>query len=629
MAQADSIKARIILIGDAGQLNYGREPAIDAARNLIPLDTNTTVLYLGDNIYNAGLPDDMMPGYSAAKAVLDSQINIAKGTDAKVIFIPGNHDWGNAAPNGLELVNRQEAYINSMGKNVRFFPPDGCPGPVVYNIKDDIVLIMYDSQWFVRPQGSKPGIESDCEFKTPEEFYSELDDLLTDNSKKLVILAAHHTLKSYGIHGGYFPIKQHLFPFTDMNPKLWIPLPVLGSIYPIARGVFGSPEDLRYPAYANMIANIEKIAMQHQNIIFAGGHEHTLQLIKDSSYYYIVSGAGSKNTRVSTNKKILYAKQSLGFATLEISKNKNVHVDFYTTDKDTVIHDFSKDLFNYSTIKKEYPDSSTIPEAVPVMSFKDSVRVAINTSYQKISAFHKIIAGKNYRKQWGTPVNLKVFNIKKENGGYKIKSIGGGKQTKTLKLEDKTGQEWVLRTVDKKPEGTVPELLKTNVHQRIMKDMVSAEHPYGALMVPPLADAALVVHSEPKYYFVPDDPALRTFRETFANKVCLLEIHEPTSEESETKSTAKVVNKLLEDSKNHVNQEAVLRARLLDMMIGDWDRYFDQWRFGVSDTGVGKLYFPIPRDRDNAFFYSDGLFVRGLSIAALPYLQGLENTFQI
>ena len=199
----------------------------------------------------------------------------------------------------------------------------------------------------------------------------------------------------------------------------------------------------------------------------------------------------------------MYAKQSLGFATLEISKNKNVHVDFYTTDRDTVIHDFSKDLFNYSTIKKEYPDSSTIPEAVPVMSFKDSVRVAINTSYQKISAFHKIIAGKNYRKQWGTPVNLKVFNIKKENGGYKIKSIGGGKQTKTLKLEDKTGQEWVLRTVDKKPEGTVPELLKTNVHQRIMKDMVSAEHPYGALMVPPLADAALVVHSEPKYYFVP------------------------------------------------------------------------------------------------------------------------------
>ncbi len=38
MAQADSIQARIILIGDAGQLNFGREPVVDAARDLIPLD---------------------------------------------------------------------------------------------------------------------------------------------------------------------------------------------------------------------------------------------------------------------------------------------------------------------------------------------------------------------------------------------------------------------------------------------------------------------------------------------------------------------------------------------------------------------------------------------------------------
>ena len=96
-AQSDSIQARIILIGDAGQLNYGREPVIDAARDLIPFNSKTTVLYVGDNLYNSGLPDDIMPGYEKAKAVLDSQINIAKGTKAKVVFIPGNHDWDDMA----------------------------------------------------------------------------------------------------------------------------------------------------------------------------------------------------------------------------------------------------------------------------------------------------------------------------------------------------------------------------------------------------------------------------------------------------------------------------------------------------------------------------------------------------
>ncbi len=625
--QSDSIQARIILIGDAGELNYGREPVVDAARNLIPLDKRTTVLYLGDNIYDHGLPDEDDPGYAAARAVIDSQINIVNGTDAKIVFIPGNHDWNNEDPNGLEIVNRQSRYINSKGKNIKFLPTDGCPGPEEYSISDDIELVVFDSQWFIRKPGNRPGIESDCSYKTPEQFYNELEDILNRNSKKLIILAGHHTLKSYGIHGGYFRLKQNIFPLTDMKPNLWIPLPVIGSLYPIVRGIFGTPEDLHYPAYANMINNIENIAKSHHNVIFVAGHEHTLQLIEDSSHYYIVSGAGSKNTRVSRSKQTDYIGNSFGFANLEISKNKNVHVDFYAVNQDSVHHSYSKNLFNFSSIEKEPGDSSKVPESIPVLKFEDSVKVAVNKQYAHISSFREIIAGKNYRKEWSTPVHLKVFRINQQYGGFKILSFGGGKQTESLRLQDKNGHEWVLRTVDKNPTGSIPEILKPYVATNIMKDMITAEHPYGALIVPLLADAANVEHADPEYYFVPDDPALGFYRPKFANKICLLEFHDPTSDETETKSTAKVIDKLIEDSKNHVDQENVLRARLLDMMIGDWDRHFDQWRFGTTDTGVGKLYYPIPRDRDQAFFYSDGLFIKSLSIAALPYLQGFRKHY--
>ncbi|MEO6705081.1 MAG: metallophosphoesterase, partial [Ginsengibacter sp.] len=350
-AQSDSIAARIILIGDAGKLNFGRQPVVDAARNLVPLNKNTTVLFLGDNDYKTGLPEDFLPQYEAAKAVLDSQVYIAKGTEAKVIFIPGNHDWTDGSNNGLENVKRQEAYINQLGnKNVFFFPSDGCVGPVQYDINDDIALIMFDSQWFIQ-KGEKPGVESDCSIKSEDEFYDELDHMLSKNKKKLIILACHHTLKSYGIHGGYFTLKQHIFPLTDLNPKLWIPIPVIGSIYPIARGIFGTPEDLHYPAYQNMIDHVGKIVKSYTNIIFVAGHEHNLQLIKDSSSYYVVSGAGSKSTRVSNNKKVLYQTQSLGFAALEISKKKNVHIDFYTVNADTVKHAFSQNLLNFNYLK--------------------------------------------------------------------------------------------------------------------------------------------------------------------------------------------------------------------------------------------------------------------------------------
>ncbi len=625
--QSDSIQARIILIGDAGQLNYGRQPVVDAARNLIPFDEKTTVLFLGDNLYKTGLPEDFLPGYKEAKSVLDSQINIAKGTKAQVIFIPGNHDWADGSPNGLDNVKRQQLYIDKLGnENVHFFPADGCPGPKVYDkISDDVVLVLYDSQWFIQ-KGEKPGVESDCPFKTAEQFYGELEDIISKNPKKLVILAGHHTLKSYGIHGGYFNLKQHIFPFTDYNPNLWIPLPVIGTIYPIARGVFGTQEDLHYPAYANMINKIEKIVKKYNNVLFVGGHEHTLQLIKDSSYYYIVSGAGSKKTRVDHNKKVLYRSASFGFAALEISTNKNVHVDFYTVNKDSIGNSYSRDLFNFSSLKNK-KDTTKIPESVPVMHFEDSVTVAVNPRYNRISGIHTIIAGKNYRKEWAQPVHLKVFQIDKEMGGFTIKNLGGGKQTKSLKLIDKDGKEWTLRTVDKDPEGAVPEALKGSIAQSIVQDMISAQSPYGALVIPSIAKAANVVHANPKYYFVPNDPALGEYRKVFANKICLLELVNPAEDEEKTKSTEKVIDKLISDSKNHVDQESVLRARLLDMVIGDWDRHFGQWKFGTNDTGAGKLYYPIPKDRDQAFFNSNGLLARAISLAALPYLQGFKRKY--
>ncbi|MEO9144440.1 MAG: metallophosphoesterase, partial [Ginsengibacter sp.] len=626
--QSDSIQVRIVLIGDAGKLNFGREPVIDAARNLIPFDNKTTVLFLGDNLYKMGLTGDSHNEHEAAKAILDSQVNIARGTNAKVIFIPGNHDWSDGVENGLENVKAQGAYINGLeNKNVLFLPEDGCPGPEEYDINDDVVLVLYDSEWFLE-KGGKPGITSDCSSKTEEQFYKELSDILRENKNKLVILAAHHTLKSYGIHGGYFTLKQHIFPFTDLNPNLWIPLPVIGSIYPIVRGVFGTSQDLPYPAYANMIKNIERVVKPYSNVIYAAGHEHTLQLIKGKSHYYIVSGAGSKKTRISNGKNLLYKAESLGFATLDISKNKNVQVDFYTVNSDSATHSFAKNLFNFSSLNiKNEIISTTIPQSVPITKFDDSVDVAVNQRYDSISGFHRMISGKNYRKEWATPVHLKVFRINQEMGGLKIKKLGGGKQTKSLKLLDKNGREWTLRTVNKDVEGALPESLRGTVAQSIIQDMISAQSPYGALIVPGIAGPANVIHTNPKYYFVPDDPDLGQYREVFANKVCLLEPENPVEAETDTKSTEKVIDKLIGDSKNHVDQESVLRARLLDMVIGDWDRHFGQWSFGARDTGVGKLYFPVPRDRDQAFFNSNGVMVKILSFYAFRYLQGFKRNY--
>jgi hypothetical protein len=162
----------------------------------------------------------------------------------------------------------------------------------------------------------------------------------------------------------------------------------------------------------------------------------------------------------------------------------------------------------------------------------------------------------------------------------------------------------------------------------VVQDMISAAHPYAPMAIWPLADAADIIAPRPEFMFVPDDTALGYYRTMFRFNVCLLEPADATPDGSSTKSSAKVVNKIISTDDHFVDQKAVLRARLLDMMIGDWDRHLDQWRWGVGDTGKGKLYYPIPRDRDQAFFNSDGLIMKFATIRRIPWMRGFKSNMR-
>jgi hypothetical protein len=618
----DSVKTRFVLVGDAGALVDGKAMVLDAIKKHIKLDEKTVVVYLGDNLYDAGLPDETYTSYSLAKAALDSQISLLQGTKAAGYMVPGNHDWDNGRAGGYETIVRQQQYVDLHGEGqLQFFPKRGCPGPVAVNVGEDAVLVMMDSEWWI-DAADKPGIESDCDFKTQDEVINELEDILTKNYKKLVILAMHHPFKSNGPHGGYFTLKQHIFPFTDNRENLYIPLPVIGSAYPIARSVFGTPQDLKHPNYQNLINRVMTVVRDHPHVIMVAGHEHTLQLLKDSSYNFIVSGAGSKTQRVSPGRSAKFVARSLGFTILEVLKNKTTRVTFYTLDKDhpdSIKMAYTENILDYSKLPPAAKDTTTTANYV----YKDYVLAPASNQYKKTTAIQRVFNGKNYRKEWSTPVNLKVFNINKEKGGFKIKGVGGGKQTKSLKLEDKDGREWSLRTIDKDPEKALPVNFRQSFASNIVQDLISAAHPYAPLAIPTLADTTGILVAQPEFFFVPDDPSLGYYQPLFANKVCLLERKDP-AEKDDSKSSYSLFNKMREDNDHTVDQSAVLTARLLDMLIADWDRHFDQWRWATRDTGQGKTYIPIPRDRDQAFFHSDGLIVQYVARRRIPFLKGLK-----
>ncbi len=629
-AQTDTIARRIVLIGDAGQLTDGRHPVVDAVRNNIPLDKKTTVLFLGDNLYKHGLPDVETAGYEESRAILDSQLAIGRNTKAKIYMIPGNHDWHNGNRDGYDAIIRQQLYVTFPkidSVDAEFFPEDGCPGPKEINLGNNILLVIFDSQWWLHPY-DKPGIESDCDCKTEIELVSKIRDIATQNTDKLIVVASHHPFKSNGVHGGFFTLKQHIFPFTDIKKSLFLPLPVLGSIYVIARSVFGASQDLKHPAYANMINQITG-ALETSlapNVVFVSGHEHNLQHIKDDNFNYIVSGGGCKQSRISKRNNGLFNSTDFGFAVLEVSTNKNVNLSIYTV-TDSVRKKYSTYLLNYKKALVKPIDSTLTPITLgnQELKFEDKVSKPASTTLPKINGLKKFFMGQNYRKEWSTPVNMKVLDMKTEKGGLKIVSLGGGQQTRSLRLEDKSGREWVLRGVNKNIGKALPQEFRGTAAEDFAPELNSAAHPYGALVVPNLAKPLQLLTAKPELFFVPDDPNLGIYRLLFANTVCLLEERNFALSDDKSNSTNKIFTKIIDDNDHRPDQPKVLTARLLDILIGDFDRHFDQWRWGTGDTGKGKLYYPIPRDRDQAFFNSEGKIFRAVTGRELPFLKGFRK----
>ncbi|TDE15724.1 hypothetical protein E0F88_13910 [Dyadobacter psychrotolerans] len=240
-------------------------------------------------------------------------------------------------------------------------------------------------------------------------------------------------------------------------------------------------------------------------------------------------------------------------------------------------------------------------------TFGDSITIAVGPEYNKVSKLHKIFLGAHNRAVWAAPVKLRVLYLSTEKGGLKIVQLGGGNQTRSLRLQDPSGRQWVLRTLQKYPDRKLSENLKNTIASDILKDQVSATHPFSSLVVPALAEALGIAHANPEIVYLAEDTALGNYNNDFAKQVFLFEERAPLDADK-TYSTRTIQDKIHNDNDNSVDEKMVLRARLLDMLLGDWDRHEDQWRWERIKGKKGDTYLPVPRDRDQVFYKTSGIF---------------------
>jgi hypothetical protein len=257
----------------------------------------------------------------------------------------------------------------------------------------------------------------------------------------------------------------------------------------------------------------------------------------------------------------------------------------------------------------------------PAPTFKDSLTVKVHPVYDSVSGFHRWLFGEGYRKEWGTAVKLPVIKISEVYGGLKPLREGGGMQSKSLRLANAQGKEYVIRSVEKMPEKLLPPNLQGTFAVDWIDDAMSSQHPFSALIMPPLANAAGIVQASPVIGVMAPDAALGEYSKVFAGMVVLLEEREPAGKSD---NTLKLLRDLQNDNSIRFDGRQFLKARMLDLLVGDWDRHEDQWRWVDNKKGNGKNYVAIPRDRDQVFHVNDGVLPK---LSALSYIAPTLQSF--
>ncbi|MFK7808206.1 MAG: hypothetical protein AB8F74_10440 [Saprospiraceae bacterium] len=262
-----------------------------------------------------------------------------------------------------------------------------------------------------------------------------------------------------------------------------------------------------------------------------------------------------------------------------------------------------------------FPDS-TVLETLdnPEAPNSDSVTVITTTRYDA-GPIKRIFQGWNYRKAWSTPISVPVIALSTYKGGLLPIKKGGGKQTLSMDLQGANGVVYTLRSVTKNPESLIPNYAKRLKIEDLAMDAISAQHPYGAVIAAALADAVEIPHTKPQIVYLPAQEELGEFNEEFKNRLYLLE-YEPEGSAAWSDmdnvvglvDTEDVEIELEKNPNAKIDADALVRVRLFDLMIGDWDRHAKQWGwFAIEEKNNQVTFVPLPTDRDNAFYNPNGV----------------------
>jgi hypothetical protein len=601
-----------------------------------------TVVHLGDIVGNTGLAgkaDSVVAQTTQARA--DAIIALVKGLpNGRILFVPGDKDWANSGPAGLKAVQRLEKYIEKQlpGQNA-FIPTGGCPGPEVVDVAPLVRLVAINSPWFTHPFDRPEAPDTECKTLTKEEFREQLQDILDDTKGKNVLLLGHHPVLSNGVYGGHEPLSRHLSP------------PVLGTVYAAYRQNVGTPRDAASPGYSELRKELLNTLQSNPGVVYASAHDYSLQLTPFQGNYHLVAGSFAEKQHVAANGQSLYNESKEGYSKLEYYADGTVKAFFTTFESKAAASkaDYAVTLFrsacgggtdNKIPVNAFIPNcpgvAKTVAEAKPDGPVQATTTVAAGPQY-KGGPGKRFFLGPIYRTSWTQPVSVPTLDLSTEKGGLRAFGKGGGRQTTSLKLIAADSSEYVFRSVDKDVTRILPPELRNSVAADVLRDITATANPYSNLPISALLDHTDILHARPRLFRLPDNQQLGPYREQYAGLLGTLEDSPKDPKPNlpgfggsdEVTRSFGLFRKLYKDHDNRVDAAALAHARAFDMLVADFGKHEDNWKWAGYKQGKSIIYKPIPRDRDQSFTLWNGLLTYLANREwAVPSIEGFGEEFE-
>lgn len=563
--------------------------AIEKNRNV----SSSGLILLGDVLSVDDLPE--MEG--AADAGEIAKIRRLDQSFSDLYLIPGEKEWTSGKRPSHAAISSLDVLLKDVKNEGRFIQPQkGCGEPEVISLTENAILVLIDSQWAIETENRKGEKMPGCELANVLGLRQTIKGIIQEHHSDQIIIATHHPIYANGPTAGNYPLSSHL-----------LPVPVFGTIITGIKSLAASNQHFGHPAYEAFRSAITTAVENCKNCVVVSGHEKSLQYYVRGGRHYLVAGSGEDVAHARKGERSVFSFMSRGFVRVDAMKNKHLLVSVVAVDE--AGNDRRVLEVNIAPYEGEFTGDTQM--SLTSKEIGDSVLMQASTQYEN----KPFLRGDFYREAWSKEIMMPVLWLDKVKGGLTPLQLGGGNQTRSLRLENKDGQQYVLRSIDKKVTAVLPPALRGTFAENIVQDGIAASHPYAALVVPRLAQAAGVYYTRPSVVYVPHQAALGIYDKDIGDGVYIFEDRPGGNTEGfdnfgntkETFSTLDVIDMVTESHKHVIDQQAALRTRLFDTWLGDWDRHDDQVRWASFKENGTTVYRPIPRDRDQIFFKNDGL----------------------